>query len=155
MGPHHQYTMIQSKNLVHDQHVIYTSLLKKEYLHELDTICFALNLMNDLMSQRIHRHLIPSMCAFSFWHLQGRNTYYQEITNLPFCFDSANPYQDSESKAMLVFDPLLLISVHLFPKFPNSHQLAGINPIPVMSQLVSVYRAMIEIFLTNIYTHSL
>lgn len=55
---------------------------------------------------------------------------------------------------MLVFDPLLLISVHLFPKLPNSYQLAGINPIPVMSWLVSVYRALIEIFLTNIYTRN-
>lgn len=77
------------------------------------------------------------------------------MTDLPFCFDSANPYQDGESKAMLVFDPLLLISVHLLPKLPNSYQLAGINPIPVMSRFASVYRALIEIFLTNIYTHSL
>lgn len=77
------------------------------------------------------------------------------MTDLPSCFNSANPYQDSVSTAMLGFDPPLLISVHLFPKLPNSYQLADINPIPVMSWPVSVYRALTEIFLTNIYTHNL
>lgn len=77
------------------------------------------------------------------------------MTDLPSCFYSANPYQDSVAKAMLVFDSLLLISVHLFPKLPNSYQLAGIIPIQIKSWLVSAYRAPIEIFLTSIYTHNL